>query len=147
MPMYKSEAGFAIFARVIESPLGEIDLGEWKEFEGGELTAEAFKVRPPGQPQQAHPNPIRETGDFTIRRDFSLELDWGLRKRLRVVAGLARVQVAVSPLDNANGWWQEGGNDTYSGILNEVHPNTINRDEGATAAVFELVCGADETVA
>lgn len=143
---YVSQAQAAIFARVIESPLGPIDLGEWKEMEGGNTITEPFKVRPPGQPQRAFLNPVRETEDITLRRDFSLSKDWHLRKQLRQVCGVARVQVAVSPLTGTNQWWQEGGNDTYTGVLIDVQPHEINRDNGSEPGQFVLVIATDETV-
>lgn len=144
---YVNQAQARIKARVLESAQGAFDLGEWKEMEGGNTIAEAFKVRPPGQPQRAYFNPVRETEDITLRRDFRLEQDWKLRKDLRNIVGMARVQVDVTPLANSLAAWEGEGPDTFQGVLIDVQPYDINRDTGSEAGQFVLVIAADEKVA
>jgi hypothetical protein len=75
------------------------DLGNYDKWSGGEVTATITKYRPGGMgPEITYPS-LSIIGDITIERVHVVERDQALIAALKQVAGQAKGQITLQPLD------------------------------------------------
>lgn len=112
-----------------------LPLGVFDTKSGGETTAEPTKRRSGGMGRQKSYAALPDHGDVTVSRDYDLERDHELVRRLRRRVGRASMVIAEQPLDENGAPW--GQPVIHTGRLIGVSPSEVDSDS-ADAAMFEL---------
>ena len=110
-------------------------LGVFDTKSGGETTAEPTKRRAGGMGAHKSYAALPDHGDVTVSRDYDLERDHELVRRLRPRVGRARMTISEQPLDEDGAPW--GRPVVYTGRLIGVSPSEVDSDS-TDAAMFEL---------
>lgn len=120
---------------LITVTVDRFSLGVFDTKSGGETTADPTIRRSGGMAGRKSYAALPEHGDLTVSRDYELERDHELVRRLRARVGRAPVIVAEQPLDENGAPW--GQPIVYTGRLTGVSPADYDSDS-ADAAMFEL---------
>jgi hypothetical protein len=110
-------------------------LGVFDTKSGGETTAEPNKRRSGGMGKQKSYAALPDHGDVTLSRDYELERDHELVRRLRARVGRARMTISEQPLDENGAPW--GRPIIHTGRLIGVSPSDVDSDS-ADVQMFEL---------
>jgi hypothetical protein len=120
---------------LITVTVDDLPLGVFDTKSGGETTAEPTKRRSGGMGAQKSYAALPDHGDVTISRDYELERDHELMRRLRPRVGRARANISEQPLDENGAPW--GDPITHIGRLTGLSPSELDSDS-SDAQMFEL---------